>query len=88
MAATHYSDLRKNLKDYMDLVCDDFVPLFVTRKGEGRNVVMLSEENYNNILENMYIMGDRDYYESLLHAKEQVERGEAQHHELIEDADE
>ena len=87
MISTHYTDLRENLKMYMDKVCDDYEPLFVTRGGD-RNVVMMSEESYNNILENMYIMGDRDYYESLLRAKEQIERGQGQTHELIETNDE
>ena len=87
MVSTHYTDLRENLKKYMDQVCDDYEPLIVTRGGD-RNVVMLSEESYNNILENMYIMGDRDYYESLLRAKEQIEAGRGQVHELIEVDDE
>lgn len=87
MISTHYTDLRENLKSYMDKVCDDYEPLFVTR-GKNRNVVMLSEDSYNNILENMYIMGDRDYYESLLRAKAQIEAGKGKVHDLIEVEDE
>lgn len=87
MVSTHYTDLRNNLRRYMDQVCDNYEPVTVTR-GEGRNVVMLSEESYNNILENMYLMSDRDYYDSLLHAKEQIEGGRGQVHELVEADDE
>ena len=88
MVSTHYTDLRGNLKKYMDIVCDSYEPVTIARSGEGRNVVMLSEESYNNILENLYIMSDRDYYESLLRAKAQIEAGKGQVHELVEVADE
>ncbi len=87
MISTNYTDLRENLKKYMDQVCDNYEPLVITRRGD-RSVVMLSEESYNNILENMYIMGDRDYYQSLLRAKEEIEAGRSQLHELIEADDE
>ena len=83
MIATNYSTLRENLKEYMDRVCDDYEPLVVTRKGD-RNVVMLSEESYNNILENMYILGNRENYEWLMESKRQLEQGLAAEHELIE----
>lgn len=84
MVTVHYSNLRENLKGYMDRVCDDYEPVTVARKGDDRNVVMLSEESYNNLIENLYLMGDRDYYDSLLRAKEQIERGLGQAHPLAE----
>ena len=88
MIATNYSTLRDNLKEYMDRVCDDYDTLVVTRKGEDRNVVMLSEDAYNNILENMYILGNRENYDRLLESKRQVEAGLAEVHELVEVDDE
>ena len=80
--ATHYSDLRENLKGYMDKVCDDFEPVTITRKGAGRNVVMLSEESYNNILENMYVLGNRENLGWLMESKRQLEAGLAEEHAL------
>ena len=84
MIATHYSDLRKNLRSYMDRVCDDYDTLVVTRKGGGRNVVMLSEESYSNILENMYILGNRANYDRLMESKAQLEAGLGEVRDLIE----
>ena len=81
--ATNYSTLRDNLKGYMDRVCDDYETLVITRK-DDRNVVMLSEEAYNNILENMYIFGNRANYEWLMESKRQLEAGLGEVHELIE----
>lgn len=87
MIATSYSDLRSNLKEYMDRVCDDYEPVTIARKGDGRNVVMLSEESYNNILENMYILGNRENYEWLMQSMRQLEEGLVEVHDLIEVAD-
>ena len=42
----------------MDKVSDDFETLIVTHK-ENKNIVMISEETYNNMIENMYLMGNQ-----------------------------
>lgn len=54
MIAVNYTNLRDNLKSYCDKVNHDFETVVVTRKN-NRNVVILSEESYNNMLENIYI---------------------------------
>lgn len=50
MLAVNYTNLRDNMKHYMDCVNDDCETLIVTRK-DRRNVVMMSEEAYNNLME-------------------------------------
>ena len=47
MLAVNYTNLRDNMKKYMDKVTDDYETMIVTRK-DNKNVVMLSEEAYNN----------------------------------------
>ena len=83
MIAVNYTGLRDNLKTYMDKVCDDFEVLAITRK-ENRNVVMLSEGSYNNLLENIYVMGQKANYEWLMKGKNQIDAGLMTGHELIE----
>ena len=56
MLAVNYTNLRDNMKTYMDRVTDDYETMIVTRK-DNKNVVMLSEETYNNLMENVYVMG-------------------------------
>ena len=58
MLAVNYTNLRENMKNYMDKVADDYETMIVTRKN-NRNVVMMSEESYNNLMENLYLMEDR-----------------------------
>ena len=55
MLAVNYTNLRENMKNYMDKVTDDYETMIVTRKN-NRNVVMMSEESYNNLMENLYLM--------------------------------
>ena len=55
MLAVNYTNLRDNMKRYMDQVTDDYETMIVTRKN-NKNVVILSEETYNNLMENVYVM--------------------------------
>ena len=83
MLAVNYTTLRDNMKTYMDKVTDDYETMIVKRKN-NKNVVMLSEESYNNLMENIYVMGNKANYDWLMKGKEQLERGKGTVHELIE----
>lgn len=83
MLATNYSNLRENLKTYMDKVTDDYETMIVTRKN-NKNVVMLSEESYNNMMENIHVMGNKSNYDWLMESKEQLEKGKVCAHNLTE----
>ena len=65
MLAVNYSNLRDNMKNYMDQVTDDYETMIVTRKN-NRNVVILSEESYNNLMENAHILGTKANYDWLI----------------------
>ena len=62
MLAVNYTNLRDNMKSYMDQVTDDYETMIVTRKN-NKNVVMMSEEAYNNLMENVYVMGNKANYD-------------------------
>ena len=82
MLAVNYTNLRDNMKSYMDKVTDDYETMIVTRKN-NKNVVMLSEESYNNLIENAYIMGNKANYDWLMESKAQLEKGNVSVRELI-----
>ena len=86
MLAVNYTTLRENLKTYMDKVTDDYERIIITRK-ENKNVVMLSEESYNNLMENVYIMGNKANYDWLIESKVQLESSKVTMHNLIEVSD-
>ncbi len=79
----NYTELRGNMKECMDKVSDDFETLIVTRK-KNKNIVMISEETYNNMMENMHLIGNEENYKWLMESKRQLEEGMLQMKELIE----
>ena len=74
MLAANPSDVRKNLKVFMDKVVDDNDALIITRPN-GREVVMLSKKEYDNMIENIHVLGNKANREWLLLGKRQAESG-------------
>ena len=87
MLAVNYSNYREALKTYCDRVNDEAEVLIVTRKSGG-NVVMLSEAQYNNLMENLYLRSNPANYENLMASIEQLKNGTMQTHTLHTDGDE
>ena len=75
MLAVNYSNYRKRLKDYCDAAVDDDETVIITRKN-GKNVVMMGEAEYNNIMENLHIMGNSANYLHILKSIRQLEKGQ------------
>jgi antitoxin YefM len=55
MAHVSYTELRNNLAFYMDEVCNDHAPLFITRQN-ARSVVMMSEDEYEGLIETVHLL--------------------------------
>jgi antitoxin YefM len=45
---------------------------------------MLSEETYNNMVENIYVTGTRSNYDWLMESKAQLEKGMTSMHDLTQ----
>ena len=82
MIALNYSQFRENMKANLDLVTDDYETLIITRK-DNKNAVIMSEEMYNNLMENIYIMSNKNNYYWLMESKQQLEKGMASIRNLI-----
>jgi len=83
MLAVNYSNARENFKLYCDKANDDFETIIITRK-QGGNVVMISESEYNNMLENLYVRSNKNTYNRLIESIEQMKSNKIQSKELIE----
>ena len=84
MDAVSYSDLRQNLKTYMDKVYYDHDPLIITRKN-NENLVLLSVEEYNALIETSYLLGNSANAEHLQKSIAQYAGGKAKKRELLKD---
>lgn len=84
MIATSYSSVRQNFKDFCDKATNDFETIIITRE-RGENVVMMSESEYNNLLENLYVRNNPEYYNELLSSIEQLKMGKGKKRELFDE---
>ena len=75
MLAVTYSEARKTLKKLMDQVCRDHEPVTITRR-RGENVVVISQEDYESLLETEYLLSSRANAQHLLESLGQAQRGE------------
>jgi antitoxin YefM len=84
MRATTVTDFRANIATMLDHVTNDHVPLFVTRNG-GRNVVVVSAEDWAGMQETMYLLQNPANARELLDSIAELNAGKGQVHELIEE---
>ena len=83
MISVNYTQFRNNMKNHLDIVTEDFEPITVTRK-ENKNVVIISESVYNNLLENAYLMSSKANYDWLMKSMQEYRKGKVKRHQLIE----
>ena len=84
MLAVNYTNLRQDLKNYCDKANDDFETIIVTRK-KGGNVVLISENEYNNMMENLYVRSNPEYYDQLMASINQLKAGKFVKRELLDE---
>ena len=84
MDAVSYSDLRQNLKSFMDKVYNDHDPLIITRKN-NENVVLISINEYNSLMETSYLLNNEANAEHLKKSIDQYSKGKAKKRELLKD---
>jgi antitoxin YefM len=85
MAHVSYSELRNNLASYMDEVCDARAPLVVTRQN-ARSVVIMSEEDYEGLMETVHLLKSPANAARLLRSIKDADRGKLKAREVIRPA--
>ena len=74
MRTANYSELRNNLKHYLDGVINDSEPLLVHRPG-NESVVVMSLDEYNSIKETEYIMSSEQTMNDIRKGEEDLKAG-------------
>jgi antitoxin YefM len=75
-----YTELRAHLARYMDEVCDSRDALVVTRQN-ARSVVMMSEDEYEGILETLHLLRSPANAADLLQAIADLNAGKGIEHD-------
>jgi antitoxin YefM len=83
MNAITYTDLRQNMKTYMDKVIQDNAPLIIARKN-NENVVLISIGEYNSLTETNYLLSNVANVKHLKKSIAQHRAGKIKKRELYE----
>lgn len=84
MNAINYSELRNNLKAYMDKVYHNHEPAIITRKN-NENVVLISLDDYNALVETHYLLSTANNAKRLMSSLEKARSGKVFKKDLIEE---
>lgn len=82
MKVVNYTELRVNLKKWLDLVVNDVEELIIKRKN-NQNLVLISLEEYNSLKETSYLLSGKNR-EVLMQSLKESKSGKKSEHELIE----
>jgi antitoxin YefM len=83
MSHVSYTELRANLAKYMEEVCDSRTPLHITRQN-ARTVVMISEAEYEGMMETLHLLRSPANAARLLRSIEQANAGHLGERTLVE----
>ena len=82
--AITYTEARRNLASTMDEVCDSHEPVIITRQ-KAKPVVMISLDDYNGLMETVYLMKSPANAARLLESIRQAEQGNYEVRELLDE---
>jgi antitoxin YefM len=83
MLAANYSELRKELKSYLDNVEFNNETLIIKR-GSGKGTVLISLEEYNSIMETLHLLSSKENAKRLFESIDQMKSGKKAQHKLID----
>ena len=74
MQTANFTDLRKNLKNYIDSVIENSDTVIVSR-GNGKGAVLISLDEYNSMKETEYIMSSPVMIDRIKNAQKGISEG-------------
>jgi antitoxin YefM len=81
MKVINYTDLRLNLKKWLDIVVDDVEEIIVTRKN-NKDLVLISLDEYNSLKETQYLLSGKNR-DVLLNSLQEAKAGKTIENELL-----
>jgi len=82
MEIVNYTNFRSNLKHWLDKVIDDVSDVVIKRKN-GKDLVLISLDEYNSLKETTYLLSGKNR-DVLLDSVKELEEGKGKIKELIE----
>lgn len=83
MRIVNYTELKSNLKKWLDLVIDDAQELIIKRK-DNKDLVLISLDEYNSLKETSYLLSGKNR-DVLMQSISEAKSGKTEEHDLIEE---
>lgn len=83
MKVVNYSEFRNNLAENLNVVNDDG-DIVVVSRSKGKNVVVMSLEEYNSIQETLHLNSSKANRKRLEATLDEMKKGKFAKHKLIE----
>lgn len=83
MKVINYTELRLNLKHWLNSVVDDVEEVIIKRKNQ-KDLVLISLEEYNSLVETNYLLSGKNR-DVLLESIAEVKKGNKVNQELVEE---
>lgn len=84
MTVMTYSNFRANLRETLDKVNDDMDAVIISSQN-GKNTVLISESEYDNMKENLYLLQSNANQERLIESINEISVGKMIERNLIEE---
>ncbi len=84
MLTVNFADFKNELTKFLDRVENDYEKLVIKREPE-KGVVLISLNEYNLILETLYLFNSKANADRLYESIQQMRKGEIVKHDLIDD---
>lgn len=83
MKVVNYTDLRVNLKKWMDIVINDVEELIIKRKN-NKDLVLISLDEYNSLKETSYLLSGKNR-DVLIQSLNEAKGGKSEEHTLLDE---
>ena len=84
MQVVNYTEFRNNLTENLNMVNDNSEIVIVSRS-KGKNVVVMSLDEYNSINETLHLISNENNQQRLDESIAEMRAGKSSKHKLIED---
>jgi len=75
MQAVIYTEARNKLNKIIDKVNEDSEPYVIVGSKGRKDAVLISKEDYDNLIENLYILSNTKWVKSINRGLKQLEQG-------------
>lgn len=83
MKVVNYTELRLNLKHWLNSVIDDVEEVIIKRKDQ-KDLVLISLEEYNSLVETNYLLSGKNR-DVLLESIAEVKKGDKNYQDLVDE---